>query len=108
MNKRQTEVLLLGIATLVLVLLYPPWVFEFTAPPRGPKYADAGFSILFSPPPVPITSRSGDGKEEYFLGEYRRSWVSRINYQRLLAPIAIVVLICGGLLAASRESKGQK
>lgn len=71
-NKKQEIVLWVGVIAIVIILLYPPWLFVFSERPRGPKYADGVYSFIFSPPPIPVTSRSADGRETYFLKEYPR------------------------------------
>lgn len=108
MNKKQKIVLWSCIFALVVVLIFPPWNFVYRTPPRGPKYSDAGYSFIFVPPPVPVTSRSSDGREEYYLGEYPTGWNAEINYSRLVIPIVIVLLIGAGLMVSFRSNSQEE
>lgn len=108
MNKKQKIVLWSCIFAIAVVLIFPPWNFVHRKYPHGPLYSDAGYSFIFVPPSVPVTSRSSDGREEYYLRQYRTDWNAEINYSRLIIPIAIVLLIGGGLIVSFRSNSQQE
>jgi hypothetical protein len=103
MNKKQVVALWCCIAVLMAILMFPPWRFVIQEGPGEKVYIYGGHSFVFSPPPVPITEYSADGKIGYFLERDSRVWNAEINYSRLLLPTLIVVLVCGGLLVSFRS-----
>ena len=100
MNKKQKIALWSCIVAIVLIMMFPPWKFVFA------NYHElndrvAGYSFFLFPPPVPDTD--GTGK---YLNRGTMGWDAEIDYSRLVIPIVIVLVICGGLMVSLRsESK---
>ena len=99
MNKKQKIALWSCIVAIVLIMMFPPWKFVFFQ--HDIKDRVAGYSFFLLPPPVPDTDGTG-----IYLTRITDAWDADIDYSRLVIPIVIVLVICGGLMVSlCSESK---
>jgi hypothetical protein len=83
MNKKQKNVVLVGILIIVLMGLVPPWNFRIGG---GERYIErpAPYGFIFSPP-----SYSG--------------YVARVEIRRLLVQWVVVVFACYGFVLIFKD-----
>lgn len=117
MNKWQRRVILGGLAILILMGLFPPWLhsFEIIYDHSVMRYNhSAGYSFLFSPPfPGDNTNNFKEFVREMVQGQVRSLWVDKsadyeygifagavwtplIDMDRLLIQCLIVIFIVAG------------
>lgn len=92
MNRRQKIVLWIGIAVIVVMGVFPPWLYTTTGNGLNSK-KNAGYScILFPPPPKGVGLRYGIS----------------LDVSRLCVQWAIVVVITAGLIVAFKDNKDEQ
>lgn len=101
MNRKQLMVLWVGAGLIALMVLFPPWKCVYYAPGRLRIEKPAPYGFVFSPPEIPVTSRSEYG--EYFEGFSRNMWSLQIDYHRLVLPVCAVAVVTFALTLAFRR-----
>ena len=117
MNMAQKAVILIGIAIILLLVLYPPWV-HVTGEKGYPKMETASiYGPIFHPPKEPIIDKYIDGivkdsrlnseakREviEKFFEKYR--WGVILDTPRLLVQWAMVIITVTGLCLVLKKSR---
>ena len=95
MNRKQKGVLLVGIAVMAGMMLFPPWYGR-----KKDYYRSMGYHLVFTPPYDKATTTKG--------GAYFRPKMVRIDKDRLAIQCLIAALITGGLMAVLHEKGGAK
>ena len=133
LNKRQVKVLWCSVTLIVIQLLYPPWRFALRMPPRLTLFVDAEYSFIFKPPkptkpkvetPKPaeifkpkektmnvldinFSEKESRKSTKYFHGYDENKWIAEVNFNRLIIPV-LIVLIIGFSLIISLKSKSER
>lgn len=88
MNGKQKLCLWIGIAVIVLMGLFPPWM---AARPGGGDYVAGGYAFILFP------------RDQY--GE--PLWLARIDFAQLAAQWAMVAVVTGGLIVTFADKKSR-
>lgn len=93
MNWKQKICLWIGIAVIVLMGLFPPWVFQVKSTYVN-ELVDAGYAFITNPP------------HYLFRGDIKIG--ASIELARLAVQWAIVAVITGGLIVTLADKKDKK
>jgi len=102
-NKKQILILWSGISMVVLMLLIPPWKFTYRSGFGASMEYPGPYTILFSPPSVPVTETSETSDWQGFHGRGVDAWTAKINFTILGLQIAITLIIILGLLVTCKD-----
>jgi hypothetical protein len=86
MNTKQKICLWLGIAVIVLMGLFPPWM---AATPNGRNYVAGGYGFILFPP-----NQFGESL-----------WLARIDFAKLVAQWAMAAVVATGLIVTFAGKK---
>ena len=107
MNGKQV-VVLLGIFLVVLMGLYPPWLYTIDSRQEGDvsirAESPAGYHSVFNPPPL------SSPEDSHHLAAVVRFWLprvgsTRLNHLCLLVQWLGVVIVVGGLVLVLAEKR---
>jgi hypothetical protein len=82
LNRRQTRALMIGVALLALVFLYPPWVHEYLDEGNAHQVF-AGFHLMGSPPVTPATYNLQGTHRDYLILSIELLGVAGFTYGAL-------------------------
>jgi len=104
MNKKQLIVLWSGLFLVVLMGLFPPWIYALPNLSGGMTgvEADAGYSPLWSPPELFSSSTKGTDYE-FFVSSL--SVIGHIDINRLFVEWVIVGVITAGIIVSIKRQK---
>lgn len=105
MNRKQLIVMWAGILVIVAMCLFPPWRYHF-------HYSNAGrtqdsiiagpyWPIFMGQPKVPISEYIDSIPA--FKGRNQQYWDAEVDFERLLLPIAAMIIIIAGFWVTFRD-----
>jgi len=109
MNHKQLIVMWVAITMIGLMCLFPPWIFKIRSESSDINITAPGpyRLVFFGPPPIPTDSSIKEEKDTiYLFKKYRTQyWRPELDWTRILFPIAVVIIVAGGLMVTFRDRK---
>jgi hypothetical protein len=101
MSRKQIYVLWTGVILIGLLLMVPPWKYIIDIPNRLHVEKPGPYSQVWSPPEIPVTSRTQYG--ETFNGYTKDRWSVRLDTNRMALPVSFVVIVTATVLITLRN-----
>ena len=109
MNRKQLIVMWVAIGVIGIMCLALPWKYHCSLPSGDQiinRFVTGPYrSVFFGPPNIPVEAyiKNDYGTEPVFKGINTKYWIAEIDLLRLLLPMAVVIVVAGGLIITFRN-----